>query len=224
MTIGKNYKLVRSKRRKTIALSVTADARLVVRAPESTSLSYIERLIEERVSWIKKAVARAKARPKRIVPEFVEGESFYYMGKKYKLHFAEDADKKIDFKSKFIVRASEKKNTRDLLIGWYKKEAKQFITERVEWYAKKTGFRYKAIQVTSASKRWGSCSNTGNLNFNWKLIMTPLAVIDYVVAHEMAHLEHKNHSTEFWNCVKIIYPNYKKSEEWLKTNESLIDI
>lgn len=224
MAVAKNYKLIRSKKRKTIALSVTADASLVVRAPASTPVTYIERLLEERIGWIKKAVAKAHARPKPIPYEFVEGESFYYLGRKYKLNFSATAKQKIDFKSKFIVSVSEKDNVRDLFVVWYKKEAKRFITERVEWYAKKTGFKYKSIQVTSAKKRWGSCSSNGNLNFNWKLIMTPLEVIDYVVVHEMAHLQHKNHSIDFWNCVKVIYPNYEKSEEWLKKNESLIDI
>ena len=223
MDTSKSYKLLRSKRR-TIALTITADATLIVRAPMNTPLDYIERLISRKIKWIKKTIARVQSRPRALPREFVDGESFLYIGKSYKLSIKKGVKNNLTFKNGFILSAKEKRNTRDLLIAWYKQEAKTKITERVEWCASRFGLAYKTIKITSANKRWGSCGTTGNLNFSWKLIMAPLSVIDYVVIHELAHLEHKNHSKSFWNSVKVMYPNYDKAKNWLRVNEGTLTL
>jgi predicted metal-dependent hydrolase len=223
MATKKSYKLIRSKRR-TIALAVTADASLIVRAPMSTSLSYIERLVDKKIDWIRRAIARVSSRPRPTKHEYIEGESFLYLGKSYRLTIAKKTDKKLVFRNTFILSAKEKKNARELLIAWYKSEAKKMLTERVDWCARRAGISYKSIKITTANRRWGSCSTSGNLNFSWRLIMAPLSVIDYVVVHELAHLEHKNHSKTFWNTVKVMYPNYEKAKVWLRTNEGTLSI
>lgn len=94
--------------------------------------------------------------------------------------------------------------------------------KRVEWYAQIRGFQYNKISITAAQKRWGSCTCGGNLNFPWRLIMAYLAVVDYVVVHELIHLEEKNHSRVFWNKVGMLIPDYKKYQEWLKKNGHLL--
>lgn len=223
MGTSKSYKLIRSKRR-TIALAVTADASLIVRAPMNTPLSYIERLVTTKIDWIRKAIARVSSRPRPITHEYTDGESFLYLGKSHKLSIAKNADKKLTFQSGFILSAREKRHARELLVSWYKREAKKKISERVEWCARRAGISYKSIKITTANRRWGSCSTSGNLNFSWRLIMTPLSVIDYVVVHELAHLEHKNHSKAFWNSVKVMCPNYEKAKSWLRQNEGTLNV
>lgn len=222
-TSKKPYKLIRSKRR-TIALAVTADASLIVRAPMNTSESYIERLVSSKVEWIRQAVARVSSRPKPVVHEYIEGEGFLYLGKSYKLRIAKKAAEKLEFKAAFILSAKERKNARELLVSWYKQEAKKQITERLDSYARRSGLTYGAIRITTANRRWGSCSTSGNLNFSWRLMMAPLWVVDYVVVHELAHLEHKNHSLPFWSRVKVMYPGYEKARLWLKQNEGTLNI
>jgi hypothetical protein len=96
------------------------------------------------------------------------------------------------------------------------------ISERVEWYAKMRGFKYNKINITNAQRKWGSCSYLGNLNFPWRLVMAPLSVIDYVVAHELVHLEDKSHSKSFWTKVKMLLSDYEKSKDWLKKNGYLL--
>jgi len=223
MAAIKPYKLIRSKRR-TIALAVTADASLIVRAPINTPLPYIERLVESKIDWIRRAVARVSSRPHPVAHEYINGESFLYLGKSYKLRVVKNADKKFSFRSEFLLSLKEKKHARELLITWYKQEAKKKIAERVEWCASRTGLSYKSIKITTANRRWGSCSTTGNLNFSWRLIMAPLSVVDYVVVHELAHLEHKSHSKAFWNRVKVMYPHYEKAKAWLRANEGTLNI
>ena len=75
---------------------------------------------------------------------------------------------------------------------------------------------YNKIYIRDQKTRWGSCSSKGNLNFNWRLIMAPLFIMDYIVVHELAHLVHPNHSRDFWKLVKKIVPDYKEKKEWLK--------
>ena len=114
-------------------------------------------------------------------------------------------------KSKKVELSPEK-------IKLYKKQAHDYIPDRVAYFAQKFGFIYNKIRITSASTRWGSCSSSKNLNFSFRLIRTPESVIDYVIIHELAHLKHMNHSKNFWKEVETMYPNYKESEKWLKQN------
>ena len=129
-----------------------------------------------------------------------------------------------NLKNGFILNTKSSTRVRILIIGWYKMEAKRKITERVGWCARRFGLSFKSIKITSAEKRWGSCGTSGNLNFSWRLIMAPTSVIDYVIIHELAHLEHKNHSKVFWNSVKVMYSNYEKAKNWLKLNEGTLNI
>ncbi len=109
-------------------------------------------------------------------------------------------------------------------MNWYKDRAYEKIGQRVEWYARKYEFKYNKTKITTAQKRWGSCSSKGNLNFSWRLIMAPLPVIDYVVIHELVHLEERNHSRLFWDKVKYFYPEYPKCGNWLKENGHLLKL
>jgi predicted metal-dependent hydrolase len=163
-------------------------------------------------------------RPRPVAHDYTTGESFLYLGKSYKLSIAKNTDKKLLLKGAFILNSKEKKHARELLVSWYKQEAKKKISERVDWCSRRSGVSYKSIKITTANKRWGSCSTTGNLNFSWRLIMAPLSVIDYVVVHELAHIEYKNHSRDFWNRVKVMYPNYEKAKGWLRQNEGTLNI
>jgi len=108
--------------------------------------------------------------------------------------------------SRKVQETSEEKTT---LTGWYRKQAQKHMSERVAYFSEKHGFKYEQIRITSAVTRWGSCSGCNNLNFPWKLVMAPREIIDYVVAHELAHTVHKNHSPRFWKLVESIVPDWK---------------
>jgi predicted metal-dependent hydrolase len=216
-------KIVRSKR-KTIALTVTPEANLVIRAPFKTPLNYINELIEKNLSWINKKIQEIKSRPPVAAKNFIDGENFLYLGDTYKLKIVDKAKKLFSFEDEFILDKNYQPIARNLFINWYKKEAKKVISQRVRFYSKITGLKYKKIRITNANSRWGSCSAKSNLNFTWRLIMAPLLVIDYVVIHELVHLEQRNHSQKFWQKVKTILPDYKTSNKWLKNNGYLLKI
>ena len=104
----------------------------------------------------------------------------------------------------------------------YRKEARRRITERAAYFAEKMGVDYGRIAIRAAKTRWGSCSARGNLNFHWKLILMPPAILDYVVVHELAHRIEMNHSPRFWAQVERILPDYRERRRWLKENGGLI--
>lgn len=110
------------------------------------------------------------------------------------------------------------KSHNTILIEWLKKLSHKLITEKVELYCAKYGFKYKRISIRGQVTRWGSCSSSGSLNFNWRLILAHPRALEYVVVHELAHTEELNHSLEFWNIVKGIIPEYKVWEKWLKVS------
>ena len=224
MTEIKIDKIIRSKRR-TIALEVTRDASLIVRAPYRTSFDFIEKVVFKKRFWIKEKQEIVRDRCKKVIPkEFVSGEVFLYLGNMYKLEFIDDMDMPIVFDNNFKIALKNYDIAKEILIAWYKAQAYQKISERVNWHSSLSGLRYNKIRISDAQKRWGSCSAKGNLNFSWRLIMAPLRVIDYVVVHELAHLEEKNHSKTFWNKIKIMQPDYEQHKDWLKENRHLLDI
>ena len=218
-------KIIRTKR-KTIALQITEDANLIVRAPYDVSEQTIKNVVIKHKDWIEKKKKKILSRDPKFVPkEFVNGEGFLYLGRYYKLVLVEKQNTPLVFDNHFFYLSKDYlPSARDVLIRWYKERAYEKISERVEWYAKKRGFVYNKINITDAKQRWGSCSPKNNLNFSWRLIMAPLPVIDYVVVHELVHLEEKNHSKFFWIKVKMLMPDYEKHDDWLKRNGHLLRI
>ena len=118
----------------------------------------------------------------------------------------------------FYLSINHLQSAEKIFLEWYRQQALQKISERVRFYYAITNLKYHKIKISNAKKRWGSCSSQGNLNFSWRLIMAPLEVIDYVVVHELVHLEEKNHANRFWNKVEKILPDYKIQKKWLKEN------
>lgn len=98
----------------------------------------------------------------------------------------------------------------------YFEAAREYIPKRVAYYNAMTGGSYNKITIRSQKTRWGSCSSKGTLSFNWRLMLAPPAILDYVVVHELCHLTHMNHSAEFWNLVESVFPNYRAARKWLK--------
>ena len=106
---------------------------------------------------------------------------------------------------------------------FYRRKAREVLCHRVEHYAKLMDVTYGRIAIREQKTRWGSCSAKGNLNFNWKLILMPPGVLDYVVVHELAHRLEMNHSGKFWALVEKYMPEYRKYRGWLKENGGVID-
>jgi len=215
-------KIIRSRRR-TLALIVTADATLVVRAPLRVSLKYINNFVLKKQNWIKAKQQQVNENggPVRS-KEFIDGESFLYLGEIYRLKI-EDCDR-IELSQSLLFPKRYLLDAKGKMIEWYKDMARETIKARADIYSRSTGWEYKTIKITSAQTRWGSCSPKGSINFPWRLVMAPINAIDYVVVHELAHIHEKNHSARFWNKVETVLPDYKQRELWLKENRKFLNL
>ncbi len=209
-------RIIRS-RRKTIALIIDPDGNLTVRAPIGVSPMLIDRFVRDKSEWIQKNQAVARSR-KLKVHQYLPGELFYYLGKGYPLEYREKQEKLLVLERSFMMNVNARQHPAEIFKNWYKAEAKRIFTERTAFLGHKFGLTYNQIRITSARTRWGSCSSKMNLSFSWRLVMAPLASIDYVIIHELIHVEHPNHSKRFWERVRSIEPDYKSHRSWLKQN------
>ena len=207
--------VIRSKRR-TIALIVENNGSVTVRAPIRMPESSIREFIEKHVKWVGKKKAELQATVAVLPKQYLPGEMFLYLGNAYSLEIVRDQKKKLVLDDRFRLAEAEQENAETVFQAWYSQQAKQLIVERVEYFADKYQLTYEGITITSARTRWGSCSPKNALSFSWRLIMTPLDVIDYVVVHELAHTVHHNHSKRFWGLVEKILPDFKERRTWLR--------
>ncbi|MBM7556838.1 M48 family metallopeptidase [Halanaerobacter jeridensis] len=230
------YKVVRSDR-KTVGLEVSIEGGVKIRAPEELSENEIEEVVEKKAEWIlKKQDKLSDVKPAPIPKEFLSGEKLPYLGRRYRIKVKEsdnvDQVKVKLYQGKFWIMVSKdvsdsdsrRELIRDEVIQWYRSHADQKIRERVKKYQEQIGEAPNLIKVKKQKKRWGSCSSKRNLNFNWKLIMAPMSVVDYLVVHELAHLKYPNHSKEFWQLVEAVIPNYEEKQEWLRVNGRQLSI
>lgn len=204
-------------RRKTIALIIQPDGRLIVRAPLRVSNAAIHLFVAKQAEWIKAKQQLVRSKYVPFVPKkFTSGEKFLYLGKTYPLEIVKVAHPALTLQSSFRIAEKALPNAQSLFESWYKRQAHHVITQRVQFFASQNGFQYTKVRITSARTRWGSCSSRGTLSFTWRLVMAPLTIIDYVVVHELVHLHIKNHSREFWEQVKFLMPDYQQRRLWLK--------
>lgn len=211
-----NYNIQRSSNRKTISLTMAPSGKLEVLAPRDVKDETIERLVQKKKFWIYKNRKELIDKKTAFEKEYVSGESFLYLGKKFRLDVAQCEHKELIFKqSKFILNKKEQEKAETFFEKWYKQKAKEKLIPRVEKFAKQMGVNPKEIKILSMSKRWGSCTVEGNIILNYHLIKAPLYVVDYVIVHELAHLIEHNHSDNFWKIVKTQMGDFSKQKEWL---------
>lgn len=198
--------------------------KLIVKAPFFVNKKTIDEFIDKNARWIEKRKNSILMRYK----DFKEWEKFYYFWEEYELKFDEENEKMYFDGMNFFIHKKHKDKVKEKLIAFYKLEAKKYVTKKAEEIATKNKLKYKALKITSAKSRWGSCSSTKNMNFSFRLIQAPVKTIDYVIIHELAHLKVMNHSKKFWDLVdtisKSIYPwDYKIHKKWLNDHwEKLI--
>jgi predicted metal-dependent hydrolase len=216
-------KIVRSRRR-TIALVITPEAHLIVRAPLRAPVAMIDDLIREKQGWIRKTIAAMKQRPQAVVHHYEEGEIFWFLGLQYPLQFVDGMGGRIERTDRLCLCSTLRADARDHLKRWYMAEAKKEIHARCMWFSMMTGYSPASLRITDARQRWGSCTSTGGLNFSWCLIQAPLEIVDYVIVHELVHLKQHDHSRKFWATVEELMPDYERRRQWLRENERLLRI
>jgi len=217
---------VKKHNRKTLSIYIERDGSVSVLAPKNLTDDEIQKVIQTKEYQIYKYLAEWKEmNESKISRTFVNGQSYLYLGRNYRLEIVNELSKPLMLKQGyFLLREKDKPKARELFIGFYKEKGLKKITEKIEKYQEWMGVNPNKIRILNLKNRWGSCSDNGNLNFHWKCAMAPLDVLTYIVVHEMAHFKHKRHSQAFWNEVDKVMPNYQNQIEWLKQNGASLDI
>lgn len=210
--------LIRSPR-KTISLIIEEDGRLVVRASQRMTHKAIEEIVHQKAKWVlaKQVLARTRLEDRRSL-EYRQGERFWFLGRQYTLALVDSPTEPLRLKDMFYLDRARLPRAGKTFESWYHEQARQIIPQRVQLFSSQMDHPVLKIRIKDARSRWGSCGRSNTLNFNWRLVMAPLEVIDYVVAHELAHLAEKNHSPRFWARVAALLPDYPRRKAWLKTN------
>ncbi len=211
-------KIIRSKRR-TFALEIDNLGRLIVRAPARATRLQIESLVTQKRDWIQAKQAEVLSQgPLPVNRQYQPGETFLFLGQAYALEIVEQQVEALKLDGRFLLKRSARSKAPEVFEAWYRQQALDVISQRLALFAGQTGLGYQQVRVKNLRTRWGSCSSRGNLNFNLRLVLAPLEIVDYVVVHELVHLKHKNHSRQYWEAVAAILPYFKKRRDWLKLN------
>ncbi len=204
------YQLIRSKR-KTLSLQISDSAELLVRAPNRLSVKKIENFIHKKQYWIEKKQTLIKNTKRKM--HYHEDEVFLYLGSTYPLKLIHMKKPQIHFDGGCFHLSGDGETH---FHAWYKNAFRNIALPRLDYYADLHQLNYNKVYLKAQKTRWGSCSHVNNINLNYLLIMAPMSVIDYVIVHELAHIKHKHHQSEFWQLVEYILPNYHQAKNWLK--------
>jgi hypothetical protein len=222
-----DYRVERSSRRRTVTIAVDA-SEVILKAPEETSTERLRDVIRSRAPWILQRIMEFDAIGPAPPPmEFVSGESCAYLGRHYRLKIDRipgTVKPQAALRGAFLVvqvereMGSEKRrdHVERAVTAWYRKQAERRLPERVKLYAARAGLECPPVLIRNQEKRWGSCSSKGELRFNWRIIMAPMSLVDYVVAHEVCHLVVRDHSAAFWKLLTTIMPDYEVRRDRLR--------
>jgi predicted metal-dependent hydrolase len=221
-----HYKIVRSSKRKKLTITVERDRSVIVHVPEGTSEAMVQKVVDAKRQWLLEKLRHPQKymdRPHAPGKELVSGESMPYLGRNYRIELIDSDSNYIRFDQKFLVPRSLASERQMAFRRWYEEKASERILPRVRQTAKALGVALNDGKIVDSRFRWGSCTPKNNVTFNWRLIKAPVFVIDYVIAHELAHLIEANHTPRFWNIVKAQLPGMEKAKAWLKEHGQFLE-
>ena len=219
------------RKRKTMSIEVEPNGEVNVIAPLGSNEEDILQRVKSRASWIVAKQYESKfIKDVKVDREAVSGESYMYLGRNYSLDIILDEsldsiDVKL-FRGRFVVKTYTKNEEviKKAMENWYREKTLSKVKERVNYYKNYFKDEVKDIKVKEQKKRWASCTAKNELLFNWRCVMAPSNILDYIVVHEMCHMEFKNHSKDFWNRVCSVMPDYDIRRSWLRNNGIRMDI
>ncbi len=207
----------RSARRRTVELTVERDGQVRVDAPMDVAIGRIERFVHDKRMWLYTTLARKAALRDRMVGrEFVTGEAFWYLGRSYRLELARSQAVPLRLSAgRFQLRRDARAQGRVHFEGWYTSHALGWIGPRVERFAARFEVQPAGVEVRDLGNRWGSCGARRVVNFHWATVLLPPSAIEYVIVHELAHLQELHHTPEFWRLVERVMPEFEARKRWL---------
>ncbi len=201
------------RRSRTISLKIK-NGKAVIFCPNFVDDNYLREIILKKKPWID-----SKLKQKINIIEFSEKKKFPILGKNYVIKFFESKNNKVKINENIIKISCKKKiKMKFIFISWLKNESKNYLTKRVINLSKSTDIKFQSVVVKTYKARWGCCTSKSEIFLNWKLILLPKKIIDYVIIHELAHILVPDHSKKFWFNVEQLDQNYIEKKDWLREN------
>ena len=217
----------RTDRLKTVSIEVSKGT-VKISVPKNFEQTKIDRILKSKSRWIKnKLFIQSKIVPFR-KKEYVSGEDFGYLGRHYRLKVLIGKKYITELKDGYLkVTVKDKSNMQKikrLIQKWYLEKSELYLNKMTLDLSKELNVDFRSVKVRNYNSRWGSCSSTGKIFYNWRLIMAPVKIIKYVVLHELVHLKEHNHSTRFWKLLKSYYSDLDYAKQWLVYNSHTLKI
>jgi predicted metal-dependent hydrolase len=214
------YRIRRSDRALHARILVDADGVQVV-VPRRFPLRNVEPFVQEKRPWIERTLRRMRESESEVPrPQIQQGGGIPYLGERLVLDMSAEAGRT----RPFVCRRGEElrvvlpagADPRNALEAWYRRQARSEVAVRLDAAVARAGRSYTTLQIRGQRTRWASCSTSGAMSFNWRLLLAPEEILDYVVEHEVAHLDVQDHSERFWRLLASRCPAWQEHEAWLR--------
>lgn len=217
------YRLLPGVDRQTTDIVIERDGRISVRPPRRMTPEQVDQTVLAKRLWIYRNLADWRdLNATRVVREWVNGESFLYLGSSYRLQLVKEQDEALKLKDgrfcllREVVEQGGTSAAQAAFQNFYIQKGEPRLAQRVAHYAARAGVTPGRLEIKELGYRWATCLKDGDLHFHWKCLMAPRKIVDYVVVHELCHLHHRDHTSAFWNEVDKVMPDYRERKEWLR--------
>src|SRR3954451_25013367 len=217
------YPIRRSDRARRARINVSADGVEVV-VPRRMALRQVVPFVEEKRPWIGRTLGRGREAEEAAAVRLVDGGSVPYLGSLLTLRVRVEPGRVRSFVAikgevlEVFVGSRGVDAVRAALEAWYRRRARLEVAPRLDAACARAGVSYSRLSIRAQRTRWASCSSQGAMSFNWRLLLAPPEILDYVVEHEVAHLSVLDHSQRFWRLLGSRVPAYRAHERWLRRN------
>jgi predicted metal-dependent hydrolase len=210
MIAGLEFTVRTSANRRTVGITVDRDGSLLLHAPHGCSEPVLQAWAHGKRTWVYRKLAEKDlllAPPAH--KQFVSGEGFDYLGRRYRLLLVDDGTGVRLDRGRLRLPRALVPDAANEVIGWYRARARQWLPARIRPWANRMGAQPTGLDVRDLGYRWGSLGKGGRLNLHWAAMQLPATLVDYVIVHELAHLTHPNHTPEFWSSTSRAMPDYE---------------
>ena len=211
----------RTRRKKTLSI-IIRDQKVILSTPKHVSDQEINKILESKLAWIQKKLTIEKEDFKLNKKYYTSGEIFLYLGKEYYLDIKKNTKSDIYIShNKLIIETTnfdDNNLVKNEIRSWYMKKAKERIELIHKHYEIIMNLKSNKLIFGEYKSKWGSCNIKKVISYDWRIIMSPITVINYIVVHEISHLLHPNHSKYFWSLVEKYIKDYKEPRKWLRLN------
>lgn len=225
------YRLLPGAERRTTDIVIERDGVITVRPPRHMAPEQVDATVLSKRMWIYRNLAEWRdLNASGVVREWVNGETFLYLGSSYQLQLVGEQDEPLKLKDgrflllRSLVERGGAVAAREAFETFYATKGLDRLQRRVAHFAPRVGVTPGAVLVKDIGFRWAACQPSGDLHFHWKCLMAPLTVLDYIVVHELCHLHQRDHSDAFWNEVDKVLPDHRERKEWLRVRGATLDL